>query len=218
MGGNYKKRLKSISTGFVSAEIANKYENFRVLIPSIPIDPFYDQVAGTTIVTDTRVDVNLVDKGVWDINQFINKNPQFKCNYKFICKGGFYKNVNFLLLRERGQITFLLDLRLRRCQNLKLNVVNPDDIINKYGADTLRLYEMFLGPLEQSKPWNTSGIEGVAKFLRRFYRLFVSDKGDLLLTDAEAHRTASCASSTRPSTRSPTISRSSASTPSSPPS
>ncbi len=67
----------------------------------------------------------------------------------------------------------------------KLNVVNPDDIVARYGADTLRLYEMFLGPLEQSKPWNTSGIEGVAKFLRKFYRLFVSDQGQVLLADGE---------------------------------
>jgi leucyl-tRNA synthetase len=54
----------------------------------------------------------------------------------------------------------------------KLNVVNPDDIISKYGADTLRLYEMFLGPIEQSKPWDTNGIEGTFRFLRKFWNLF----------------------------------------------
>ncbi len=54
----------------------------------------------------------------------------------------------------------------------KFNVVNPDDIISKYGADTLRLYEMFLGPLEQSKPWDTNGIEGTFRFLRKFWNLF----------------------------------------------
>lgn len=54
----------------------------------------------------------------------------------------------------------------------KYNVVNPDDLIERYGADTLRMYEMFLGPLEQSKPWNTNGIEGVFKFLRKFWKLF----------------------------------------------
>jgi leucyl-tRNA synthetase len=57
----------------------------------------------------------------------------------------------------------------------KFNVVNPDDLIARYGADTLRMYEMFLGPLEQSKPWNTNGIEGVFKFLRKFWRLFHDD-------------------------------------------
>src|SRR3546814_8614070 len=58
----------------------------------------------------------------------------------------------------------------------RFNVVNPDDIIEQYGADTLRMYEMFLGPLEQSKPWNTNGIEGVFKFLRKFWKLFHDDE------------------------------------------
>ena len=59
------------------------------------------------------------------------------------------------------------------------NVVNPDDVIEKYGADTLRMYEMFLGPLEQSKPWDTNGIEGVHKFLRKLWRLFYNRDGQL---------------------------------------
>ncbi len=64
------------------------------------------------------------------------------------------------------------------------NVVNPDDIVDRYGADTLRLYEMFLGPLEQSKPWDTNGIDGVNRFIRKLWNLFY--RGDeLLLTDGE---------------------------------
>jgi leucyl-tRNA synthetase len=58
----------------------------------------------------------------------------------------------------------------------KFNVVNPDDIISKYGADTLRLYEMFLGPIEQSKPWDTNGIEGTFRFLRKFWNLFYESR------------------------------------------
>jgi leucyl-tRNA synthetase len=65
------------------------------------------------------------------------------------------------------------------------NVVNPDDIIEQYGADTLRLYEMFLGPLEQSKPWDTNGIDGVHKFLRKTWRLFTNRDDNLLVTDQE---------------------------------
>jgi leucyl-tRNA synthetase len=65
----------------------------------------------------------------------------------------------------------------------KYNVVNPDDICAEYGADTLRLYEMFLGPLEQSKPWNTNGIEGVFRFLRKLWRLYIGENGQLLLVD-----------------------------------
>jgi leucyl-tRNA synthetase len=67
----------------------------------------------------------------------------------------------------------------------KYNVVNPDDIIEEYGADTLRLYEMFLGPLEQSKPWSTQGINGVFNFLRRFWRMFRLENGICQLSDAQ---------------------------------
>ena len=61
------------------------------------------------------------------------------------------------------------------------NVVNPDDIVERYGADTLRLYEMFLGPLEQSKPWDTNGIDGVNRFIKKLWNLYY--KGDQLLVD-----------------------------------
>ncbi len=67
----------------------------------------------------------------------------------------------------------------------KFNVVNPDDIIAKYGADTLRLYEMFLGPIEQSKPWDTNGIEGTFRFLRKFWNLFHDEKGEWAVTNDE---------------------------------
>lgn len=65
----------------------------------------------------------------------------------------------------------------------KLNVVNPDDIIERYGADTLRLYEMFLGPLEQSKPWDTNGIEGTFRFLRKFWHLFHDEQAGFRVSD-----------------------------------
>ena len=65
------------------------------------------------------------------------------------------------------------------------NVVNPDDIVAKYGADCFRMYEMFLGPIEQSKPWDTKGIEGVQKFIRKFWSLFF-DQGETIFSDAEA--------------------------------
>lgn len=67
------------------------------------------------------------------------------------------------------------------------NVVNPDDIVEKYGADTLRLYEMFLGPLEQSKPWDTNGIDGVHRFLRKVWNLFYRE-GKISLSDEEPNR------------------------------
>ena len=68
----------------------------------------------------------------------------------------------------------------------KFNVINPDEICDKYGADTLRMYEMFLGPIEQSKPWNTSGISGVNSFLNKYWRLFYKGN-NWLVTDKKAN-------------------------------
>ena len=70
----------------------------------------------------------------------------------------------------------------------KSNVVNPDKIINKYGSDTLRMYEMFLGPIEQSKPWNTNGIDGVFKFLNKFWNLFNNKNNQLHISDKEPNK------------------------------
>ena len=79
--------------------------------------------------------------------------------------------------QEEGQEFITLRPEVEKMSKSKYNVVNPDDIIGKYGADTLRMYEMFLGPIEQSKPWNTEGIDGVHRFLRKFWRLFHNDQG-----------------------------------------
>lgn len=71
--------------------------------------------------------------------------------------------------------SFITDWQIDKMSKSKWNVVNPDDIVERYGADVLRLYEMFLGPLEQAKPWNTNGIDGVYRFIRKFWRLFYKD-------------------------------------------
>jgi leucyl-tRNA synthetase len=68
----------------------------------------------------------------------------------------------------------------------KHNVQNPDELVEKYGADTLRMYEMFLGPLEQSKPWDTNGIEGVFRFFKKLWKLFYDDKGAFIVVDEDA--------------------------------
>ncbi len=91
-----------------------------------------------------------------------------------------YKNAEFVL--ENGK--YIVGREVEKMSKSKYNVVNPDDICNDYGADTLRLYEMFLGPLEQAKPWNTAGITGVSGFLKKLWRLYFDDNG-LLVTDAE---------------------------------
>jgi len=91
-----------------------------------------------------------------------------------------YKNAEFVL--EDG--AYKVGREVEKMSKSKYNVVNPDEICERYGADTLRLYEMFLGPLEQAKPWNTAGITGVHNFLKKLWKLYADDKG-LKVTDAE---------------------------------
>lgn len=110
-------------------------------------------------VDKMNVDVNIVDGVVLDLEAFKKS------------KNGNYANANFVL--ENGQ--YLCGVEIEKMSKSKYNVVNPDEIVYQYGADTFRMYEMFLGPVEMSKPWDTKGIEGVHRFLRKFWRLFYSD-------------------------------------------
>jgi len=87
-----------------------------------------------------------------------------------------------------NETSVLLKPEVEKMSKSKYNVVNPDDLIHKYGADTLRLYEMFLGPLEQSKPWDTKGIEGVFRFIRKFWRLFHDRENEFLVSPEEPGR------------------------------
>ena len=91
-----------------------------------------------------------------------------------------YKDVEFIL-DENGK--YIVGREVEKMSKSKYNVVNPDDICNEYGADTLRLYEMFLGPLEQAKPWNTAGITGVFGFLKKLWRLYTDDNGLIVTND-----------------------------------
>ena len=102
-----------------------------------------------------NVDVNIVKDDILDIESFKSFRSEAK-NAKFILEGDKY----------------ICGWEVEKMSKSKFNVVNPDVLIEKYGADTLRMYEMFLGPIEQSKPWNTNGIEGVSKFVRKFWNLF----------------------------------------------
>ena len=90
-----------------------------------------------------------------------------------------YKNAEFIL--ENGK--YIVGREVEKMSKSKYNVVNPDDICNQYGADTLRLYEMFLGPLEQAKPWNTAGITGVSGFLKKLWRLYFDDNGSIVTNE-----------------------------------
>lgn len=123
---------------------------------------------GNYDTTPIHVDVNIVSNDRLDIEAFRNWNPE-------------YKNAEFIL--EDGE--YICGWAVEKMSKSMFNVVNPDDIVERYGADTLRLYEMFLGPLEQSKPWDTNGIDGVHRFLKKLWNLFY-DKDTLAITDEEA--------------------------------
>ena len=119
-------------------------------------------------VTPIHVDVNIVSNDVLDLEKFKNWRPEFN-TAEFILEDGKY----------------ICGYAVEKMSKSMFNVVNPDDIVEEYGADTLRLYEMFLGPLEQSKPWDTNGIDGVNRFIKRLWGLFF--KGDALsVTDDKA--------------------------------
>ncbi|MFL5771854.1 MAG: class I tRNA ligase family protein, partial [Flavisolibacter sp.] len=81
---------------------------------------------------------------------------------------------------------FYVESMVEKMSKSKYNVVNPDDIIEKYGADTFRMYEMFLGPMEMSKPWDTKGIEGVNRFLKKLWRLFFDEQKGMIVTNEKA--------------------------------
>ncbi|MBC7617132.1 MAG: leucine--tRNA ligase, partial [Pedobacter sp.] len=118
-----------------------------------------------------NVDISFVDSltNELDIDAFIKWRPEYK-DAIFYCTGGCWQNGKFLKSEyTEGSDKFYTKAEVEKMSKSKFNVVNPDVLIEGYGADTLRMYEMFLGPLEQSKPWNTNGIEGVFKFLRKFW-------------------------------------------------
>ena len=114
-----------------------------------------------------HVDVSLVDDDMLDTEAFKQWRPDLA-------------DATFIL-NDEGR--FRCGIEVEKMSKRLYNVVNPDDVIAQYGADTLRLYEMFLGPLEQSKPWNTNGIDGVSKFLRKLWRLFHDEQGKFNVTD-----------------------------------
>ncbi len=119
-------------------------------------------------VTPLLVDVNIVRNDVLDIQRFRAWRPE-------------YETAEFLL--EDGK--YVCGWAVEKMSKSRFNVVNPDMIVENYGADTLRLYEMFLGPVEQSKPWDTNGIDGSFRFLRKFWQLFWDKEGRLQADESE---------------------------------
>ena len=118
--------------------------------------------------TPLHVDVNIVSNDILDVEAFKAWRPE-------------YNDAEFIL--EDGK--YICGWAVEKMSKSMYNVVNPDMIVEKYGADTLRMYEMFLGPVEQSKPWDTNGIDGVHRFLKKLWNLFYSRTDELLPVEGE---------------------------------
>lgn len=155
-------RLFSFKNIFVSKKIVQEYESGQTekvlsLIEANIAEAYPNEVISPFNIRFTRVhvDVNIVENDILNVEKFKEWRPE-------------YKDAHF----EIDGNKFECDFEIEKMSKSKYNVVSPDDICQKFGADTLRLYEMFLGPLEQSKPWNTNGITGVSGFLKKLWRLF----------------------------------------------
>ncbi|WP_269685898.1 leucine--tRNA ligase [Flavobacterium lacustre] len=157
---------------FVSNSIKNNKEILKVELGQI-IKKIYPEKNNVDIleveVSPRHVDVSIVNSSdELDLEKFKNSREE-------------YKKALFIT-EENGK--YIVGREIEKMSKSKYNVVTPDDICNEYGADTLRLYEMFLGPLEQAKPWNTAGISGVFGFLKKLCRLYFDDNGLIVTNDA----------------------------------
>ena len=147
---------KYVSYDLLEEQYDNESKKYRYFLDGQELDPIY-------------TDINTVSGNVLDIDKIRAWAPDFK-------------DAEFVLNKD-GQ--YVIKQAIEKMSKSKYNVVNPDDICEKYGADTLRLYEMFLGPVEQSKPWDVAGIDGCHRFLKKFWGLFYDREGQWQVTDAQ---------------------------------
>jgi len=155
------------------------YKKFREANSTNSLEPYLDSLDYLPL----HVDISLYNdmKGL-NLEKFREWKPDF-INAEFILED---ENGNPTIDPTKGK--YICGSAIEKMSKSYFNVVNPDQIISDYGADTLRMYEMFLGPLEASKPWSTQGIDGVFKFLRRFWNLFHDNTGNFRVSDAEPTR------------------------------
>lgn len=157
---------------FVSADLVDDLESFTQIPVHVDFVSDYKK-------TDAPSHLNMDG-----ISQFKAWRPEYK-NAVFECSNGQVKDGVFEGKNDAIEPIFYTKSEIGKMSKRWFNVVNPDDICEEYGADTLRLYEMFLGPLEDAKPWNISGIDGVYRFLKKTWKLFVDKDGNYIPTDSE---------------------------------
>src|SRR5436190_7404317 len=171
-----------VSTRFVSKNKLNFFDELKGLnsekIIQLWISKLFSDVTipenkpitHITYSSDIHVPVDFFEGDELDVERFREYRKQ-------------YEDAEFVF-EDDGR--FICAGVVEKMSKSKFNVVNPDDVIAKYGADTFRMYEMFLGPVEMSKPWDTKGIEGVHRFLKKFWRLFVDEQKGLIVNDEAA--------------------------------
>ena len=162
------KEKKDGNAQFISASIRDQYQEDEYAL--IPVFVEYVNKYGSP-------DSHLTSSG---IQQFMDWRPEYKT-------ATFYDGKTTVAVSDIDKIdeAFIMDTvsEVGKMSKRYFNVINPDDVVAQYGADCFRMYEMFLGPIEQSKPWDTKGIDGVSKFLRRMWSLFYNDQGEQILTE-----------------------------------
>ncbi|WP_400190792.1 leucine--tRNA ligase [Hymenobacter sp. B81] len=161
-----KGRLQTLSDG--TPFLYPEREDFLQGLTEAFHARYPDLVLSYNGITQLHVDVSLVDNDILDIEAFTNWREE-------------YKNAHFLCEEDGGH--YVCGVEIEKMSKSKYNVVSPDTLIDRYGADVLRLHEMFLGPLEQYKPWNTQGMTGVSSFLKKLWRLFYPEDRDWAVTE-----------------------------------
>jgi leucyl-tRNA synthetase len=173
------KRINLISRlSVISNSILKDQDKLKeVFILQFKNDQNYDELISNIIDFDVQINTIPIHVDLAVINDVTNElDVEAFLNHPLYAE---YNDAEFI--RDNGK--YIVGREVEKMSKSKYNVVNPDDICNEYGADTLRLYEMFLGPLEQAKPWNTAGITGVFGFLKKLWRLYFDDNGSIVTND-----------------------------------
>jgi leucyl-tRNA synthetase len=172
-GTNEMEALAKQKPIFISAGLKNKsFDELQASLKNVMVEQWGQEATQVQIisVSSLHVDVNLVNGTELDIQAVKSWRPE-------------YANGRFILEHNK----YICGTEVEKMSKSKFNTVNPTELVEKYGADTFRMYEMFLGPVEQSKPWDTKGIEGVHRFLRKLWRLFFDEIKGKVWTDQTAN-------------------------------
>lgn len=167
-----KKEKENGVSQFYCSKIAEAMQSEGIEFAKIPVHVDFVQGYGSP-TSYMNID---------SIKQFIDWRPEY-ADAEFICGMGVYHKGNFTCKTDATDSHLFTKSEVGKMSKRYFNVVNPDDVVEKYGSDCFRMYEMFLGPIEQGKPWDTKGIDGVSKFLRKFWSLFHDKDNNFVISD-----------------------------------